>query len=107
MSEVEPNRPPQFPRHLPQAVANDEVNRIIRTAIREAIEEENGNEYATAEEHNEAVARDFYADMGSGVIVSEVQERIEALSDRYVAHTSVYDTALQWNGVCGLAAQYR
>ncbi len=96
MSEVDPNIQPQFPRRLPEAIANDRVNDFFREAIREAIEEERGNEFASEEEYGEAVADEFYGILGSGAIVTAIQERVEALPDRYVADTSVYDTALQY-----------
>lgn len=95
MSEVDPNIPPRFGRRLPEAVSNDQVNGFFRRAISEAIEEEAGNEFAGEEERGEAVARDLYDILGSGAIVTTIQEQIEDLPSRYVADTSVYDTALQ------------
>ena len=95
MSEVEPNHLPEFVRLLPEAVSNDRVNEIFRRAIQEAIDEERGNEFASEEEYGGAIARDFYGILGSGAIVSTVQDLIEELPDRYVAHTPVYDTALR------------
>jgi len=96
MSEVDPNVPPLFPRRLPEAVSNDRVNEFFREAIREAIEEERENEFASEEEFGEAVAKDFYDILGSGAIVTTIQEEIADLPSRYVADTSVHDTALQY-----------
>ncbi len=95
MSEVEPNHLPQFVRLLPEATANDRINEIFRRAIQEAIEEETENEFANEEEYGAEIAKDVYEILGSGAIVSTVQDFIENLPDRYIAHTPVYETALR------------
>jgi hypothetical protein len=95
MSEVECSRPPQFPRHTPEAVANEELNVIVRRAIGEAVTAERESGDPGAEGFGAAVADRFYEILGTGAIASELEEEAEALPSRYLGETDVYETALQ------------
>jgi hypothetical protein len=96
MSEAEFNSPPEFARTLPEAVANDELNHIIRSALNEAVAAENRNDYATLREYGEAVAEEFYNLLGTGAIAAELEEMAEELPSQYLGETDVYETALQY-----------
>jgi len=96
MSEVELNSPPEFIRTLPEAIANDEINRIIRSAIGEAISMENRDNYSSALEYGQTIAEKFYELLGRGAIAAHLEELAEELPPNYLGQSDVYKTALQY-----------
>ena len=84
-------------RRLYQKCGFQELNRIIRNALNEAVNSENREDYETNQEYGEAVAEEFYQLVGTGAIAAELEEMAEELPpDEYLGETDVYSTALQY-----------
>jgi len=85
MSEVAPDRCPQYCRRVPERVANEKINELVRMAIKEAI----------ASGSKDSIGDAFFKILGEGVIDSNIELAVKEYPDEYVARQNKSDTALR------------
>lgn len=96
MSEIAPNICPDYCRKLPELAANDLVNDVFRKTLRTSISEEKSRCFASRDEYIKAVAENFYLKLGTGSVLTTIEEIAEGFPEQYAVHTARCETALKY-----------
>jgi len=95
MSEVPPSICPKYCRPLPKQAANDEINKIFRTALHTAVSSEKSKKHATRDQYVDAVAYKFYQLLGAGALEARIEVIASNLPPQFIAHTPRKNTVLK------------